>query len=341
MSEMTSKERMYAVLEGEPVDRVPVTPIFMAWAAHYIDRCYRDYYLDGDVLVESQLAMARDFNVDQVSAISDPWREASGYGMEFDYPEDGVGKPKEILLKSPEDIAKLKIIDIDQAERMKQRVESVREMVVAVGTTHSVLGWVEGPMAEYVDLRGMESAMTDLMDRPEAFQQAVEIIVENAINFARSQVEAGADMIGVGDAAASLVGPQLYAKLVLPWQQKLFAAIHEAGAKVKLHICGNINKIIADTAQSGADIIDADWMVPLDEARKAVGQEIVLCGNFDPTAVLLQGTPEQITTAAQECIEKGGEKFILMPGCEVPPGTPPENLRAFCPNQDNLRFLAK
>jgi len=341
MSEMTSKERMYAVLEGKPIDRVPVTPIFMAWAAHYIGRCYRDYYLDGDVLVESQLAMARDFNVDQVSAISDPWREASGYGIEFDYPEDGVGKPKEILLKSPEDIAKLKIIHIDQAERMKQRIESVEKMAVAVGNTHSVLGWVEGPMAEYVDLRGMESSMTDLMDRPEAFEQAAKIIVENAVNFARAQIEAGADMIGVGDAAASLVGPQLYAELVLPWQQKLFAAIHEAGAAVKLHICGNINKIIADMAQSGADIIDADWMVPLDEARKAVGQEIVLCGNFDPTAVLLQGTPEQITTAAQECIAKGGERFILMPGCEVPPGTPPENLRAFCPHQDTLRFLAK
>jgi MtaA/CmuA family methyltransferase len=341
MSEMTSKERMVAVLEGLPVDRVPVTPIFMAWAAHYIDRCYRDYYLDGDVLVESQLTMARDFHVDQVSAISDPWREASGYGMEFDYPEEGVGKPKELLLKAPEDIARLELIAIDQAERMQQRVESVGKMTAAVGTTHSVLGWVEGPMAEYVDLRGMESAMVDLMDRPELFHQAAKIIIENAINFARAQVEAGADMIGVGDAAASLVGPQLYAELVLPWQQKLFAAIHEAGATVKLHICGNINKIIADMAQSGADVIDADWMVPLEEARKAVGDEIVLCGNFDPTVVLLQGRAEQVTEAAKECIAEGGEKFYLMPGCEVPPGTSEDNLRAFCPNQDTLRFLAK
>jgi MtaA/CmuA family methyltransferase len=341
MSEMTSKERIYAVMEGLPVDRVPVTPIFMAWAAHHIGRCYRDYYLNGDVLVESQLTMARDFHIDQVSAISDPWREASGYGMEFNYPEDGVGKPKAILLKSPEDIAKLEIIDIDQAERMKQRIESIEKMAVAVGSTHSVLGWVEGPMAEYVDLRGMENAMMDLMDRPEIFQQAAEIIIENAVNFARAQVEVGADMIGVGDAAASLVGPQLYAELVLPWQQTLFAAIHDAGATVKLHICGNINNIIADMAKSGADIIDADWMVPLDEARKAVGENIVLCGNFDPTAVLLQGTPEQITAAAMECIAKGGEKFILMPGCEVPPGTTVENLQAFCPNEQTLPFLVK
>jgi len=66
-----------------------------------------------------------------------------------------------------------------------------------------------------------------------------------------------------------------------------------------------------------------------------------LCGNFDPTAVLLQGTPEQIATAAKECIAKGGEKFILMPGCEVPPGTPKENLQAFCPNEQTISFLIK
>ncbi|MBN1844086.1 MAG: uroporphyrinogen decarboxylase family protein [Sedimentisphaerales bacterium] len=338
---MTPKERIDAVLAGRPVDRVPVTPIFMAWAANYIGRNYREYYLDGDVLVESQLAMARDFQVDQVSAISDPWREASGYGMEFDYPEDGVGKPRDVLLKSPADIDRLTLLDPYGAARMKQRIDSVAKLAAAVGDTHGVLGWVEGPAAEYVDLRGMQDAMLDLMDRPEIFQRAADVLVENAVCFAVAQVEAGADMIGVGDAAASLIGPSLYERLVLPGQQKLFAAIHRAGARVKLHICGNIAKIVAGMAQSGADIIDVDWMVPLEKARRDVGDDIVLCGNFDPAAVLLQGTPQQVTAAARDCIARAGERFILMPGCEVPPGTPLENLRAFCPNENTLGFLAK
>src|SRR5437763_583081 len=115
---MTSKERHLAAIRGGDVDRTPCTPIFMAWAAHYIGRCYRDFYLDGDVVVEAQLAVTRAFNIDQAIAISDPWRETSGYGMEFVYPEEGVGIPKDRLIRSPDDVAKIAPIDIDRAPRM-------------------------------------------------------------------------------------------------------------------------------------------------------------------------------------------------------------------------------
>jgi len=328
---MTSKERIYAILNGDSYDRPAVTPIFMSWSANFIGRTYRDYYLDGDVLVEAQLAVVRTFNIDQISAISDPWREASAYGMEFDYPQDGVGKPKDLLIKTRDDIARLKVLDVEKAERTRQRIESVKKMAARVGQTHSVLGWVEGPMAEYADLRGIEKAFLDLIDDPQMFINAGQLIVQNAISFAGAQIRAGADMIGVGDAAASLIGPRMYTQYVLPLEQKLFAAIHEAGAKVKLHICGNITNIVEHMAKSGADLIDVDWMVPLEKARQMVGPDIVLCGNFDPSAVLLQGTPQDVAEAARRCIQAGGKKFFLMPGCEVPPATPEENIRAFCP----------
>ena len=328
---MTSKERIYTILNGEPYDRPAVTPIFMAWAANYIGRTYRDYYLDGDVLVAAQLAVTRDFNLDQISAISDPWREASAYGVEFEYPADGVGKPKDLLIKSAEDISRVKVLDIENSERTKQRIESVGKMAARVGETHSVLGWIEGPLAEYGDLRGVENALMDLLDKPEMFAEAAEIIVQNGIAFALAQIRAGADMIGVGDAAVSLIGAELYTKYVLPLEQKLIAAIHQAGATVKLHICGNTIGVIEHMAQSGADVIDVDWMVPLNKARELVGADVTLCGNFDPSAVLLQQSPEQVAEAAKQCIEMGGERFILMPGCEVPPATPEDNIRAFCP----------
>jgi MtaA/CmuA family methyltransferase len=163
------------------------------------------------------------------------------------------------------------------------------------------------------------------------FIEAGQVIVRNAISFAVAQIKAGADAVGVGDAASSLIGPDLYRQYVLPFQQKLFAAIHEAGGIVKLHICGNTKKHLEYMAQSGADIIDVDWMVPLEQAREIVGPDITLCGNIDPSAVLLQGSPQDVAKAAKQCIKAGGKKFILMPGCEVPPATPEQNIRAFCP----------
>jgi uroporphyrinogen decarboxylase len=303
----------------------------MAWAANYVGRTYRDYYLSGDVLVEAQLAVTRAFNLDQISAISDPWREASAYGVQFDYPPDGIGKPKDTLIKTHDDISRIKPLDVENAERMKQRVESVEKMAAEIGQTHSVLGWIEGPLAEYADLRGLENALMDLIDKPQMFTDAADVIVQNANAFAFAQVKAGADMIGIGDAAASLIGADLYNKYILPLEQKLIAAIHEAGAAVKLHICGNTISIVQYMAQTGADIIDIDWMVALEQARELVGPEVTLCGNFDPSAVLLQGSTEDIAEAAKHCIKTGGDRFILMPGCEVPPATPEENIRAFCP----------
>ena len=328
---MNSKERIYAILQGDSYDRPAVAPIFMAWAANFIGHTYRDYYLDGDVLVQSQLAVTRAFNIDQISAISDPWREASAYGMEFDYPPDGVGRPKEVFLKTREDISRLKPFDIENAERTKQRIESVQKMASEIGQTHSVLGWVEGPLAEYGDLRGVENAMLDLIDRPDLFLEAGDIIIQNAITFAVAQVKAGADMVGVGDSAASLIAPKMYSELVLPLEQKLMAAIHEAGAAVKLHVCGDIRNIVKDMAQSGTDVIDVDWMVPLKMAREQAGNEVTLCGNINPAGVLFEGSPKDVAEAARQCLKDVAEKFILMPGCEIPPGTPEENIRSFCP----------
>ena len=328
---MTPKERIYAIMNGTSYDRPAVTPIFMAWAGNFIGLSYRDFYLDGDVLTQAQLAVTRAFNIDQISAISDPWREASAYGMEFEYPPEGVGRPKDEFLKSREDIPRLKPFDIENAERTKQRIESVHKMASEIGQTHSVLGWVEGPLAEYGDLRGVENAMLDLIDRPDLFLEAGNIIVQNAITFALAQVKAGADMVGVGDSAASLIAPKMYAELVMPLEQKLIAAVHEAGATAKLHVCGNITNIVQYMALSGTDIIDVDWMVPLKTARELAGPEVTLCGNFNPAGVLFDGSPKDVADVARQCLKDVPDKFILMPGCEVPPATPEENIRAFCP----------
>jgi len=333
---MNSKELYISAVEGQPRDRVPVTPIVMAWGAHQIGRTYRDFYLNNEVLVEANLAMIRDFNFDQVSAISDPWREACAYGMEFDYPPEGVGVPKSNLVGTRDDLTRLRPLDFDGCQRTRDRIDAVAKLASAVGHTHSVLGWVEGPMAVYADLRGVESAMMDLMDEPDMFAAAAETITNNALQFARRQIAAGADTIGVGDAAASLVGPELYRRYVLPWEKQLIDGIHHAGAMVKLHICGNITSILADVATTGADIIDLDWMVSIADARQTVGPDVCLCGNFDPVAVLMQGTPETIADAARQCIADGGDRFILQPGCEVPPGTPEANVRAFCPCEGSL-----
>jgi MtaA/CmuA family methyltransferase len=157
----------------------------------------------------------------------------------------------------------------------------------------------------------------------------MERITEVEIAFARAQIAAGADIIGLGDAIASQVSPKMYQKFALPYEQRIFAAVREAGAIPRLHICGDTTHLLPFMAQSGAQIIDVDWMVDIGRAGALFAEHgIAVCGNFDPLAVALRGTPEQVYAATQDCMQRGGARAISGAGCEIPDGTPPANLLA-------------
>jgi MtaA/CmuA family methyltransferase len=197
-----------------------------------------------------------------------------------------------------------------------------------VGGQVPVMGWVEGALAEAADLRGVNEIMLDLALESEWVTELLERVVEVAIAFAEAQVEAGADIIGLGDAVASLVSPAMYRQFALPYEQRIFAAVKAKGALARLHICGNTNKILPDMLDSGADIIDLDWMVDIGRAGEIYGARAAVCGNFDPVAVMLQGTPAQVEAATLACARQAGPYWISGAGCEIPDGTPLENLRA-------------
>ncbi|MHA1432062.1 MAG: uroporphyrinogen decarboxylase family protein, partial [Candidatus Freyarchaeota archaeon] len=65
--------------------------------------------------------------------------------------------------------------------------------------------------------------------------------------------------------------------------------------------------------------------------KKIIAGRVVLVGNVDPVKVMLEGTPQDVKEACRECIRQAapGGMYMLATGCEVPPETPLENLRAF------------
>jgi MtaA/CmuA family methyltransferase len=199
-----------------------------------------------------------------------------------------------------------------------------------VGTEKLIEGWIEGPCAEAADLRGINRLMTDFFDDPPFVRDLFEFCIEMGLQFARAQFDAGTELIGVGDAAASLVGPQIYHEFVLPYERRLIDGLHAMGARVRLHICGNIGRIVEDIGTLGCELVDVDSMVPLARCREAMGPDQVLTGNLDPVKILRNGTPESITEALRECHRQAGDRYIVAAGCEVPRDTPEANLRAMC-----------
>jgi MtaA/CmuA family methyltransferase len=221
---------------------------------------------------------------------------------------------------------------------MSDRLAAVSRFREQVEDTVPVMGWVEGALAEAADLRGVAALLTDLYDRPEWVRDLLELCCEQAILFARAQVNAGAHIIGLGDAIASQVAPKMYRQYALPYEQRIFAAVHEMGALARLHICGNTNRILTDMVESGADIIDIDWMVDMRRAAEVFDGRAAVCGNFDPVSVMLRGTPADVRAATIACMEAGGPRAFSMAGCEIPDETPHENLLS---HAATLRELGK
>jgi uroporphyrinogen decarboxylase len=325
---MNSYDRMMNRLRGEAVDRPPNFDIMMVFAAHFIGQPLSRYYLDHRVLCEANFAVQYAFELDILQAISDPYREAADFGAEIEFPDDGLPICRVPLLRERTDLDRLESPDPTAGRRMSDRLQAVRLMHTQQGGTVPVMGWVEGALAEAADLRSVDALMIDLYDDPHWVSELLERCVEVEIAFARAQVRAGADIIGLGDAIASQISPQMYRAYALPFERRIIAAVHEMGALTRLHICGNTTRILSDMVSSGADIIDIDWMVDIRTAAEVFGDGPAVCGNFDPVAIMLQGTPEQVRRAVLDCLERGGSRCFSAAGCEIPDCTPQENLRA-------------
>ena len=327
---MTSKERVVAHLQNRPVDHLPLMPITMMFASEVAGVRYYDYATQAEVLAEAQLRTAERFGFDYVSTISDPARETADLGGAVEWFDDQPPAINEsrALLQDKSKLLGLTMPTADAPGRMQDRVKGLGILKRAAGKDLLVEGWVEGPCALGADLRGLNALMTDFSDDEEFVRALFDFAIETEIGFARIQIEAGADIIGIGDAAASLIGPRLYREFVLPGEQRLTAAIRAMGAKSRLHICGNTRRIVADMGRAGADMIDLDYFTSLAEARAACQPGQPLSGNLDPVRALRDGTPESTTSALEKCWSEASSAYIVAAGCEIARGTPFVNVEA-------------
>lgn len=327
---MTSLERTLNFIPNKPVDVPPFHPIIMQFAANYAGISYGDFCLVPEEKVRAMIKNADDFDLDWVTVMSDPYAEAEAFGLQVEYPMNSLPFNKGYLIKEISDIGRLTVPNFSESKRMLSRVREIELFSKQVGSKYFVVGWAEGPMAEYADLRGLSSACLDLYDHEAQVNRAMNIIVENALTLIRAQVESGAHCIGIGDAACSQIGPELYRSYALPREKEMVDYAHSLGALVKLHICGDTTVILPDMISTGADIIDVDHLVsdmsmfvPMLDSHQA------LSGNSDPVEIIMRGTDEAIGQSVEKCYRETAGRGIVSAGCEIPPGTSIRSFEAY------------
>jgi MtaA/CmuA family methyltransferase len=327
---MNGRERILNHLDGQPLGQLPLMPITMMFAGDLADIRYGDYARDHRLLVEAQLRVAEAYDFDYVSVISDPAREAADLGarVEFFPDQPPAIVETEALLTDKTALAQTALPDPLAGGRMLDRVKAAALFKEKVAGEKLIEGWVEGPCAMAADLRGINTLMLDFYDDPGFVRDLFAFSIEMEVRFAKAQVDAGVDLIGVGDAAASLVGPAIYEEFVWPYEKQLVDRLHELGTKVRLHICGNTRPILAGMGRLGCEIVDLDYPAPVAEGREAMGSGQMLLGNINPVRILRDGTPEVVREAIAACHQAAAPRYIVGAGCEIPRGTPDENVRA-------------
>ena len=311
------------------MDRPMFHPLLMHFAARHAGHSYGEFASDYQVLVKSNLKCLEDFQLDSVGLISDPYRETSAFGAEISFPAEGVPRCRKHIVETMEDIKSLKNPDVYLAERTLDRIRAGEQLARETGGRVPLIGWVEGPLAESCDLAGVNEVLLKIFMDPDFVKWLMDKTLVTAKDFARAQIEAGCGIIGVGDAICSQISDENYRELVKERHRELFSYIQSLGAKVKLHICGNVTHLLEDLRDLKPDILDLDWMVDMDYAHDIMGPEVIRCGNLDPVSVIQDKRPEAIAEDTRAlCMRENGRGFILSGGCEITVNTPPEHLMA-------------
>ncbi len=213
---MTKKDMFDALLKGEkPAGRVLFRPILMHFAARLAGNSYGEFASDYRNLVRANLLALEKFDMDMAGLISDPYRETSAFGAPVRFIPDGVPVCEKIIVTSASEARSLKNPDVYRSERTADRIRAATLLSRELKGEVPLIGWIEGPLAEACDLAGVSAMLIALMTDPDFCRILIDKCMITAKDFARAQIEAGCDIIGIGDSICSQIDPATYDAFVL------------------------------------------------------------------------------------------------------------------------------
>ena len=198
-----------------------------------------------------------------------------------------------------------------------------------VGGKQCIIGWIEAPFNAIISLFGLVNTL--MICRQQDWVKRLKSLVERILpvgkEFAKLQIEAGANIIGAGDSAVSQIGPMRYENCFLDGTKELVNYIQK-DIPVLYHICGDNGVVDKDgrdmlkiVSSSNADIIDLDYQVDLKIAKEKIGKINCIRGN---TNTMIVGSPLytslQVFNEISKTIEIGkeGGMYMYAAGCEWP-----------------------
>jgi MtaA/CmuA family methyltransferase len=288
---------------------------------------------NGEVLAESQIIAWRALKHDMLLVENGTAALAQAMGCGIAYPGDAAPLVVEPVLKSLDEVDRLRLPDPEKDHPLPQVLRAVSLLRREFGDRVFIMGRADqAPMALAAALRGYGQFFLDLGEgrRGPLIERLVDLCVEADTRYALALRQAGAHGTSLGELGSDTISPAMYRKYGLPRLKKFYAAMREKRFPASLHQCGNTAAVLDDMVASGAAILELDPRTDPRTAKEASRKKTTILGMVDPANVLERGTPTLVREKAREAIEvlAPGGGFILGPGCALTPETPEANVRA-------------
>ncbi|MDK1475194.1 uroporphyrinogen decarboxylase [Streptomyces sp. 549] len=286
-----------------------------------LDSCMRP-----DLVTEITLQPVRRHQVDAAIYFSDIVVPLKAIGIDLDI-KPGVGPVVARPIRSRADLAQLRPLEPDDVDYVTAAVGMLTEQL---GTT-PLIGFAGAPftLASYLveggPSRNHEHTKAMMFGEPELWAELLDRLAGITSAFLKVQIEAGASAVQLFDSWVGALTPEDYRTRVMPSSAKVFDAVAGYGVP-RIHFGVGTGELLDLMSEAGADVVGADWRVPLDEAARRVGPGKAIQGNLDPA--VLFAPREAVETQARRVLDSArdlpGHVFNL--GHGVLPDTDPEAL---------------
>ena len=333
---MNGRQVLLDAIEGRKPERTPVV-LFSAGAWTFnsrglsLSRVLGHPAVMAETIIETYLLKAPSDAIWAGSGFNN--LPVKALGGSLTYPEKGT---PQVITPALKDTSYADRIDPSSLARDKE-VQSLWETTamlrrgIGEKTLVGACGW--GPFTLAGQLYGTERLMSRIYRDPQEVRRVLDFAVSASVAYYRGFIEKGAEIISIAEPIASgdMISRTHFRDFVLPALQSFVSELRSLKAVNLLHICGNITNRLDLIPESGVDVLSVDYKVDLRAVREALAGKLAFAGNVNPAQVLETGTPDDVIAASHKCIEAGGMdgNFILMPGCDIPPGVPVRNIQAF------------
>ena len=340
---MTSKERVFATMNFEPVDRPAVFPLEgSGWISKHKGYSYAEMYELPDFGAADLVEGFEQMKSDVVFCGGSGWMAwANAFGSTVD--ATTVGAPVNVgKAFKPEDVPDLtddeireKLLDNYYVKAMVGQIRACHELV---GDEKVLMAGHTGPFTGASILVGT-NAFIKMVGKKDKKPEYAEYLAKLLDFSARALaiygdilIDAGTTVLNICDPVSSgdMIAMKTYNELAYPALSK-YRETRKKDAPFLMHICGHAGERVDIVREFGASFFSVDSMVDMAEMLKKCDHKMCMVGNINPAEVMLQGTPEKVYEESMKLLELGkanGGGLVVCTGCELPADSPLENILA-------------